>query len=66
MRTRRLSGSAVGFSAVEVASVRGERTVPIREFFTGPKRNVLAPDELIRAVTVPVATAMRARRGSAS
>ena len=40
---------------VEVASVRGERTVPVREFFTGPKRNVLAPDELIRAVLVPVA-----------
>src|SRR4051794_29021136 len=42
-------------ATVEVASVRGERTVPIREFFTGPKRNVLAPDELIRAVIVPVA-----------
>jgi CO/xanthine dehydrogenase FAD-binding subunit len=40
---------------VDVASVRGERTVPVREFFTGPKRNVLAPDELVRAVRVPVA-----------
>jgi CO/xanthine dehydrogenase FAD-binding subunit len=40
---------------VEVASVRGARTVAIREFFTGPKRNVLEPDELIRAVRVPVA-----------
>jgi CO/xanthine dehydrogenase FAD-binding subunit len=40
---------------VEVASVRGERTVPVREFFTGPKRNVLEPDELVRAVRVPVA-----------
>jgi CO/xanthine dehydrogenase FAD-binding subunit len=40
---------------VEVASVRGARTVPVREFFTGPKRNVLAPDELVRAVRVPVA-----------
>jgi CO/xanthine dehydrogenase FAD-binding subunit len=39
---------------VEVASVRGERTVPVREFFTGPKRNVLEPDELVRAVRVPV------------
>ncbi|MFL6125637.1 FAD binding domain-containing protein [Actinophytocola sp.] len=39
---------------VEVASVRGTRTVPVREFFTGPKRSVLAPDELITAVTVPV------------
>jgi CO/xanthine dehydrogenase FAD-binding subunit len=40
---------------VDVASVRGERTVPVREFFTGPKRNVLEPDELVRAVRVPVA-----------
>jgi CO/xanthine dehydrogenase FAD-binding subunit len=40
---------------VEVASVRGSREVAIREFFTGPKRSVLAPDELIIAVTVPKA-----------
>jgi CO/xanthine dehydrogenase FAD-binding subunit len=40
---------------VEVASVRGDRKVPVREFFTGPKRNVLEPDELVRAVHVPVA-----------
>jgi CO/xanthine dehydrogenase FAD-binding subunit len=39
---------------VEVASVRGTRTVPVREFFTGPKRSVLRSDELITAVTVPV------------
>jgi CO/xanthine dehydrogenase FAD-binding subunit len=42
---------------VEVRSVRGTRTVPVLEFFTGPKRSVLEPDELITAVTVP------ARRG---
>ena len=41
---------------VEVASVRGMRTVPVGEFFTGPKRNALAPDELITAVLVPPAT----------
>jgi CO/xanthine dehydrogenase FAD-binding subunit len=40
---------------VEIASVRGERTVPVREFFSGPKRNVLAADELVRAVQVQVA-----------
>jgi CO/xanthine dehydrogenase FAD-binding subunit len=39
-----------------VASVRGARTVAVREFFTGPKRSVLEPDELIRAVQVPAAT----------
>ena len=32
---------------VELASVRGTRRVPIAEFITGPKRNVLADDELI-------------------
>jgi CO/xanthine dehydrogenase FAD-binding subunit len=38
---------------VEVASVRGVRRVPAREFYAGPKRNVLAPDELIAAIHVP-------------
>jgi CO/xanthine dehydrogenase FAD-binding subunit len=35
---------------VECASVRGVRRVPLGEFVTGVKRNVLAPDELITAV----------------
>jgi CO/xanthine dehydrogenase FAD-binding subunit len=42
-------------AVVHVASARGERRVPVREFFVGPKRNVMEPDELIRAVEVPVA-----------
>src|SRR5262244_4040968 len=42
-------------AAVEIASVRGVRTVPAAEFFVGPKRSVLAPDELVTAVLVPVA-----------
>ncbi len=37
---------------VECASVRGVRRVPLGEFVTGVKRNVLAPDELITAVWV--------------
>ena len=37
---------------IEVASVRGTRLVPIGEFMVGPKRNALAPDELIAAVLV--------------
>jgi CO/xanthine dehydrogenase FAD-binding subunit len=42
---------------VELASAaRGARRVPVGEFFTGVKRNVLAPDELIAAVLVPPAT----------
>jgi CO/xanthine dehydrogenase FAD-binding subunit len=43
-------------AVVEVASVRGTRRIPVEEFFTGVKRNALAPDELIAAVEVPVAT----------
>jgi CO/xanthine dehydrogenase FAD-binding subunit len=35
---------------VECASVRGSRRVPILDFVTGVKRNVLQPDELITAV----------------
>jgi CO/xanthine dehydrogenase FAD-binding subunit len=43
-------------AVVEVDSVaRGPRRIPVEEFFTGPKRNVLEPDELIAAVHVPVA-----------
>ena len=37
---------------VELASVRGGRRLPLREFLVGPKRNALAPDELILAVRV--------------
>jgi CO/xanthine dehydrogenase FAD-binding subunit len=42
-------------AAVELASVRGTRTVDIHSFFTGPKRSVRAEDELIAAVRVPAA-----------
>ncbi|HUD36732.1 MAG TPA: FAD binding domain-containing protein [Streptosporangiaceae bacterium] len=35
---------------VEVASVRGSRRIGIDYFYTGVKRNALAPDELIAAV----------------
>ncbi|MEV5985291.1 FAD binding domain-containing protein [Streptomyces sp. NPDC052051] len=37
---------------VEAESVRGSRLIPIDAFYTGVKRNALAPDELIRAVRV--------------
>ncbi|MBD3142698.1 FAD binding domain-containing protein [Microbispora bryophytorum] len=43
-------------AVVEAESVRGTRLIPIGEFYTGVKRNALAPDELIRAVRVPAAT----------
>jgi CO/xanthine dehydrogenase FAD-binding subunit len=44
-------------AVVEAASAaRGLREIPVEEFFTGVKRNALAPDELIAAVRVPTAT----------
>lgn len=38
---------------IEAASVRGTRRIPVDDFYTGVKRNALAPDELIRAVRIP-------------
>jgi CO/xanthine dehydrogenase FAD-binding subunit len=40
---------------VEVASTRNTRRIPIEDFITGPKRNVLEPDELIAAFHVRAA-----------
>ncbi|MGH2946195.1 MAG: FAD binding domain-containing protein [Solirubrobacteraceae bacterium] len=37
---------------VELASTRGTRKLPIADFITGPKRNLLEPDELIAAFHV--------------
>jgi CO/xanthine dehydrogenase FAD-binding subunit len=42
---------------VRLASVRGERVLPLQEFVTGVKRNALADDELILDVTVDAAPA---------
>ena len=38
------------------SAARGSRDVPIDDFFVGVKRHALAPDELVRAVRIPVAT----------
>jgi CO/xanthine dehydrogenase FAD-binding subunit len=37
---------------IEVASVRGTRTISADDFYTGVKRNALQPDELIRAIVI--------------
>ena len=37
---------------VEIGSVRGVRSLPLTEFFLGPKRHALEPDELVLAVRV--------------
>ena len=39
---------------VEVASIRGTRSLPVDQFFTGPKKNALEPGELIAAVRIPL------------
>ena len=41
-------------AVVEADSVRGTRLIDINDFYLGVKRNALEPDELIRAVRVPV------------
>jgi CO/xanthine dehydrogenase FAD-binding subunit len=42
----------VEHARVDIASVRGVRTVPLEEFLVGVKRNALAPDELVTSVHV--------------
>jgi CO/xanthine dehydrogenase FAD-binding subunit len=42
----------VGGAEIELASVRGTRTMPLADFLVGPKRNALEADELIVAVLV--------------
>src|SRR3954451_20331776 len=44
-------------AVVELASVRGTRRLPVAGFITGPKRNALAPDELITAFDIAPASA---------
>lgn len=39
---------------VVLASSRGERAVPVEEFITGPGKNILAKDEMLVEVIVPV------------
>jgi CO/xanthine dehydrogenase FAD-binding subunit len=45
----------IGDTVIELASSRGERSVPLTEFLIGPKRNALAGDELIVAARVRAA-----------
>lgn len=42
-------------AALRVASPAGERTIPLRGFFTGPRSTVLAPGDVVVAVEVPPA-----------
>ena len=41
-------------ATIDIAGADGRRAIPIHEFFTGPKRSVLQPGELVVAVRVPI------------
>ncbi|MFP5347695.1 MAG: xanthine dehydrogenase small subunit [Actinomycetes bacterium] len=41
-------------ATVVLASARGDREVPLSEYFTGYRQSVREPDELIRAVRIPL------------
>ncbi len=38
---------------VRLVSLDGERTVPLRDFYTGVRRTVMRPDEILTAITFP-------------
>ncbi|HYE40442.1 MAG TPA: FAD binding domain-containing protein, partial [Ramlibacter sp.] len=38
---------------IVLASVRGERELPLEDFYTGYRKNVLAPDEVVAWIEVP-------------
>jgi CO/xanthine dehydrogenase FAD-binding subunit len=46
----------VSDAEIELDSTGGTRRVPVTDFITGPKRNLLRPDELISAFHIPEAT----------
>ncbi len=45
---------------IDVRSVRGSRSVPFHQFYTGYRASVLAKDELIERIRIPKAAAARA------
>ena len=45
------------FHWIVLASTSGERTVPLSDYFTGYRRTVKRPDELIKTIVVPTPVA---------
>jgi CO/xanthine dehydrogenase FAD-binding subunit len=43
-------------AAVVLASVHGQRTLPLAEFLLGPRRTARRPDELVLGLTIPAAS----------
>ena len=41
-------------ASVTLASIRGERTVPLDQFYLGVRRTVMAPDEMLIRLNVPL------------
>jgi len=46
-------------AVVETVSISSRRDVAVADFFTGPRQSVLAPDELITGVKVPLRAGVR-------
>lgn len=51
---------ALNATVVVVSEAKGERKIPIEEFFTGVNRTNLSCDELIKEIQIPKSTANRA------
>jgi carbon-monoxide dehydrogenase medium subunit len=43
-------------ASVVLSSERGERTLPLRDFFVSPRHSAIAPDELLTCIVVPRAS----------
>lgn len=53
------AGDTIGATMVyngvlNIFGVDGKKTVPVRQFFTGPGKNVLKPGDIVLSVTLPV------------
>ncbi len=46
-------------ATVEIVGIRGARTLPLRDFFTGVKKTALEPDEIVASVTIPGTSGLR-------